>query len=395
MVPAAAKQRTRAQRTSGRGGFSTLTTFLQGITSNFQAVPVSTTLHWRQLEGAWYLQDTIQARRNLSIRLGLRHEFDDGWNEAEGKASNYYFTNGTFQTNPTVGSAVFAQNVAKSLFGPRLGLAWDPFGNGKTSIRAGFGIHFDLNDTLGVVLDSIAPYNGIATFRNVPFLPLIPINPATPSPAACGPGIPSPCTLYSPGGTAQNAKTPTVEEWDLTAEQGITANMSLRVSYVGSRGYHLLIAADPNSIVPQICAAAAGCVSGGVGTARGLIGEGLQYIPVGTLPNPYWAGVASTNWIGSFGVCSYNALNVAFTRRFHSGVQFKANYTWAKAAGTADGYAADGGAGMPQSFCLNNQTTSGVSGINQKNQFVFSGGYELPFGKTNASSMASPAFGTK
>jgi hypothetical protein len=366
---------------AGVAVFSTLTTFLQGITSNFQAAPVSTTLRWRQLEGAWYVQDTIQLRRKLSMRLGLRHEFDNGWNEAGGKASNYYFTNGTFQTNPAVGSSVFAQNNATWLFGPRLGVAWDPFGNGKTSIRAGFGIHFDLNDTLGIVLDSVAPYNGIETFKNVPFLPLVPINPAMPLPAACGPGIPSPCPLYSPGGIAQNAKTPTVEEWNLTAEQGITANMSLRLSYVGSHGYHLLIAADPNSIVPQICSNAAGCVSGGVGTARGSIAEGLQYIPVGTLPNPYLAGVTSTNWIGSFGISSYNALNVAFTRRFHSGLQFKANYTWAKAEDTADGYAADGGAGVPQSFWLNNQTTLGVSGINQKNQFVFSGGYELPFGK--------------
>ena len=366
---------------AGVAVFSTLTTFLQGITSNFQAAPVSTTLRWRQLEGAWYVQDTIQLRRKLSMRLGLRHEFDNGWNEAGGKASNYYFTNGTFQTNPAVGSSVFAQNNATWLFGPRLGVAWDPFGNGKTSIRAGFGIHFDLNDTLGIVLDSVAPYNGIETFKNVPFLPLVPINPAMPLPAACGPGIPSPCTLYSPGGIAQNAKTPTVEEWNLTAEQGITANMSLRLSYIGSHGYHLLIAADPNSIVPQICSNAAGCVSGGVGTARGSIAEGLQYIPVGTLPNPYLAGVTSTNWIGSFGISSYNALNVAFTRRFHSGLQFKANYTWAKAEDTADGYAADGGAGVPQSFWLNNQTTLGVSGINQKNQFVFSGGYELPFGK--------------
>jgi carboxypeptidase family protein len=366
---------------AGVAVFSTLTTFLQGITSNFQAAPVSTELHWRQLEGAWYVQDTIQLRRNLSLRFGLRHEFDNGWTEAGGEASNYYFTNGTFQTHPTVGSSVFAKNNAKWLFGPRLGMAWDPFGNGNTSIHAGFGVHFDLNDTLGIVLDSIAPYNGIETFRNAPFLPLIPINPATPLPAACGPGIPIPCTLYSPGGIAQNAKTPTIEEWNLTVEQEITPNMSLRVSYVGSHGYHMLIAADPNSIVPQICADDAGCVSGGVGAARGLVAEGLQYIPVGTLPNPYLAGVTSTNWIGSFGVSSYNALNVAVTRRFHSGLQFKANYTWAKAEDTADGYAADGGAGVPQSFWLNNQSTFGVSGINQKNQFVFSGGYEFPFGK--------------
>jgi hypothetical protein len=366
---------------AGVAVFSTLSTFLQGITSNFQATPHSTELDWRQLEGAWYFQDTIQMRRNLTARIGLRQEFDNGWNEANGRASNYFLTDGKFLTSPTLGSSVFAENNAKWLLGPRVGIAWDLTGNARTAIRAGFGTHYDLNDTLGTVLDAIAPYNGILTFTNVPFLPLLPIIPDAPVPHACGVGIPKPCTLYSPGGIDQNAKTPTVEEWNLTVEQGITADMSLRVSYVGSHGYHILTAADPNSIVPQTCVDAAGCTSGGVGTARGTVGAGGLYIPVEGLPNPFLAAAAASNWLGSFGLSSYNALNVAFTRRSSSGLQFKANYTWAKAEDIAAGYAADGGAGGPQSFWLSKQTGFGVSGYNQKDQFVFSGGYELPFGK--------------
>jgi len=366
---------------AGVAVFSTLTTFLQGTTSNFQAAPDSTELHWRQLEGAWYIQDTIQLRRNLTVRLGLRQEFDNGWNEADGKASNYYFANGAFVTPPVLGSSVFAKNNARWLFGPRAGLAWDPYGDGKSSIRAGFGTYYSLSDTLGTVLDAVAPYNGILTFANVPFLPLLPINPSAQLPPACGPGIPSPCTTYSPGGIDQNAKTPTVEEWNLTVERAITPNMSLRVSYTGSHGYHMLVAADPNSIVPQVCASAAGCTSGGVGTARGTVAQGVLYIPVGALPNPYLASATSSNWLGSFGLSSYNALNIAFTHRFSSGLQFKANYAWAKSEDVSAGYAADGGAGAPQSFWLTKQTGYGVSGINQKEAFVFSGSYELPFGK--------------
>jgi hypothetical protein len=369
---------TKAQ--AGVAVFSTLTTFLQGTTSNFQAAPISSVLHWRQLEGAWYLQDTVQMRRNLTIRFGLRHEFDTGWNEADGKASNYYLTNGVFHTSPTVGSSVFAENKANWLFGPRVGLAWDPFSDGRTSIQAGFGSHYDLNDALGTVLDAVAPYNGILTFTNVPFLPLLPLSASPVLPHACGPGVANPCINASPGGIDQNARTPTIEEWNLTAERGLTTNMSLRVSYVGSHGFHLLTVADPNTIDPQVCAVAAGCTSGGVGTARSTVAQGSQYIPVGTLPNPYLAAVTSSNWLGSFGSSSYNALNVAFTRRFAAGLQFRANYTWAKSEDITAGYAADGGAGGPQSFWLTKQTGFGVSGINQKQQFVFSGGYELPFG---------------
>ncbi len=50
------------------------------------------------------------------------------------------------QTNPVVGNSVFTQNNATHLFAPRVALAWDPFGNGKTAIRAGFGTYYSLID---------------------------------------------------------------------------------------------------------------------------------------------------------------------------------------------------------------------------------------------------------
>jgi len=143
---------------------------------------------------------------------------------------------------------------------------------------------------------------------------------------------------YSPGGIDQNAKTPTVEEWNLGVEREVAPNMSLRLSYVGSHGYHMLMASDPNTIVPEICASAAGCVSGSVGTARGMAALGTQYIPVGALPNPFLGAVTGTNYLGSSGFSTYNALNVSFTRRLSSGLQFKANYAWAKSEDIVAGY---------------------------------------------------------
>ena len=194
---------------SGQANFTSLTTLLQGNVNTFQVNPVETPMYWRQLEGAWYVQDTIQIRPNLTVRLGLRHEFTNGWNEAHGRGSNYLFDANTVPlTTPMVGSSVYTENNSKWLFGPRIGIAWDPFGKGKTSVRAGFGTYYDFIDTLGFVLDQNPPFNGTVSFSSTPFLPLVPVNPATPVPPSCGPGSSTPCTTYAPRGDRADGKDP-------------------------------------------------------------------------------------------------------------------------------------------------------------------------------------------
>ncbi len=78
-----------ASRQLGQATFTNLTTFLQGTVSTFQVVPSPNELGWRSLFGAWYVEDAIKLRRNLTIRAGIRHEFTTGWNEALGRAANY------------------------------------------------------------------------------------------------------------------------------------------------------------------------------------------------------------------------------------------------------------------------------------------------------------------
>ena len=122
-----------ASRQLGQATFTSLTTFLQGTVSSFQVVPTANELGWRSLFGAWYVQDAIKLRRNLTIRAGVRQEFTTGWNEAFGRAANYIpDANGVLETAPRVANSVYTQNNATHLFSGRIGLAWDPFGNGKT-----------------------------------------------------------------------------------------------------------------------------------------------------------------------------------------------------------------------------------------------------------------------
>src|SRR5262249_50678674 len=91
---------------SGQATVASLTTFLQGTVqaNGFQAAPSTTELGWRSFFGAWYVQDSIRLRRNLNLRVGVRHEFTTGWNEEHNRAANYvYDSNNALITDPVVG----------------------------------------------------------------------------------------------------------------------------------------------------------------------------------------------------------------------------------------------------------------------------------------------------
>ncbi len=382
-----------ASRRLGMATFGTLTTFLQGTVTNFQVVPNHAALGWRSLFGAWYVQDSIKVRPNLTFQAGLRQEFTTGWNEKSGRASNYITgSNGVLLTAPLVGDSVYTQNNAKKLFSPRVGLAWDPFGNQKTAIRAGFGTYYSLIDVLTFLVNSLPPYNGSAAFTgSLP--PLLPITPNVPVPPSCGPGVASPCTIYAPQGIQADAKTPTVEEWNASVEQQLSRNMSLRVAYVGSHGYHGLLSVDPNTIAPQVCESASGCLAGGVVAAasRVTVPQGTQYIPVATAPagctpcsgrpNPYLS--AGFFWFTE-GNTSYNALQVDFTRRLSKGLQFRANYTWSKNLDMNSGLTVAQANNQPQMIYNRNDLPLdwGPSALNVTSQSSMSVTYDLPFGRS-------------
>jgi len=370
-----------ASRRLGLAAFGSLTAFLQGTLTTFQVVPNTNELGWRSWFGAWYFEDSIKVRSNFTFQLGLRHEFTNGWNEESGRAANYITdANGLLVTNPVVGNSVFTQNNAKRLFGPRIGLAWDVFGNGKTAVRAGFGTYYTLIDDLSFLLNSLPPSNGSATFTGS--LPsLLPITPGAPVPPSCGPGVPSPCTTFAPQGIQQNAKTPTVQEWKLTLEQQLDRNTVLRLGYVGSFGYHGFTSIDPNTVPAQICANPSGCASGGQGATRGAVPQGAEYIPVASgRPNPYLG--AGFFWFTE-GNTRYNALQIDLSRRLTRGLQLRGNYTFSKNLDINSGLTTAQANNQPQMVMNRNDLHRdwGPSALNITNQSSISASYELPFGK--------------
>ena len=93
----------------------------------------------------------------LELRAGFRSESTNGWNEAQGRAANYAIVDGVLQTQPVVGGSALSNNRAVFLPEPRVGFAWDVWGNGKTAVRGGFGLYHGLLDTLDYRLDQTAP----------------------------------------------------------------------------------------------------------------------------------------------------------------------------------------------------------------------------------------------
>ena len=388
-----------AGRGNGEADFASLQTFLQGITSNFVGVPNKTAMYWRSTVGAWYVQDVIQLRPNLTLRAGIRHEFTNGFNEKYGRASNYLpDANGVPTSDPQnsathIGPSAFVKNNATKLFSPRIGLAWDPFGNGKTSIRAGFGMYYTLLDDFNFQLNYNAPFNAQFQFQNLPLLNILPVTPGNSLRPFCGPGLststsspPPPagsCTPITPWGTQVDPKTPTAVEWNYFIEQQVSRNMSIRVGYLGSHAYHNVIDIDANTIIPQICSNAAGCPSGGLRAPKPpttvLVPQGTLYFPPGKRPNPF---LTSAYFWYTEGVASYNALQVDLTRRISSGLTFRGNYTYSKNL--------DDGSGIASSQALNqNQSVMdprdplrdyGRSALDYRHQGSGSFSYELPFG---------------
>jgi hypothetical protein len=342
-----------AQDQYGQASFGSLAAFETGLVSTFTVVPSPTPLSWRSLEGAGFVQDAIKLRPNLQLRVGFRFESTDGWNEAHGRASNYDFgLGGVIQTNPAIGNSVFTVNRAKFLPEPRVGLAWDPFGKGKTVIHSGFGIYRALLDNLDYRLDQTAPFNATESLKNVSIVGLQ-IAPGTVAPAG---------SKISPSGIQPDAYTPTVLTWTFKIEQQIAPDTALSVGYVGSHGYHEMLSVDANEPFPTYVNSA-------------------PFYPTGApLANPNLAN--STTWF-SEGLSSYQALTLDVNHRFSHGFQLRGVYTFSKSLDDGSAWNSSVGANAPGfvMFPLDPKLDWGPSNTDVRNLASINGSYELPFGK--------------
>ena len=360
----------------GQATFTSLQTLLQGTIATLLFDPTPTEMNWRSWFGALYVDDTIRMKPNLTLTLGFRDEFTNGWNEANGRASNYGYTNGVINPQPTIGNSIFTTNNGKFLPQPRLGLAYSPGWSSGTVIRAGFGMYNDLQDALGYRTDQNAPFN--PTYS----LPTVAVSSLPISPSAA---IPATAKLV-PGGVQPNMYTPTLISWSFRVQQRLTANTSLTLGYLGSHGYHELTGVDANEPFPVICPASpcpavypANFPAALAGTA---VPAGTYYIPTATKPTP---SIANTWTWFSEATSSYHALQVDLNHRFSHGLSLRGVYTWSKALDDGDSLNATLSAGEPAlvSNPFNLGLDKGLANFDVRNVAVFNATYAIPFEKNN------------
>src|SRR6058998_727183 len=358
-------QNTEFNLTYGQVNFTTLLSFLQGKPSLFQVTAPAPAIPFRVWMGAWFVQDAMKLRPNLTLSLGLRHEFSNGYHANNKMAASFTQVNGVLLTQPRIGDSLFEKNRAKWLFGPRGALAWDPFGKGQTSVRAGFGMAYNILDNVGWCCINVPPLAGASQINNnVPF------------PLQIVPGVTSLASAQPGGGRLgiqPDPYTPTILNYHFEIEQGLPSNISLRVGYIGSRGYHEVLRGDANKAIPVICPASP-CPAG--------LAAGTKYFPnnpaVRRNPQLGSAGIFFTSGINNF-----NGGFVDVNRRFRSGLALRTNYTFGKSLDNQSaitGSQAGGQIGVimdPE----DRRRDYSLSAFDVRHRFSLNSMYEFPLGK--------------
>jgi hypothetical protein len=334
-----------AQNQYGQASFASLTTFLQGTIKTFTIVPQPTELGWRAYLGSAYLEDTIKFGPRVEVRAGIRFESTNGFNESQGRAGIYAFTNGIINTTPTVGSSGLTDNHAKFLPEPRVGVSYSPFASGKTAIRAGVGLHRSLLDNLDYRFDQAAPFNTTLAYSGVPV--------SNPTGGAAG--------LISPSNVQPDIDTPGVVSYSLKLEQQIAPSTTLTVSYIGSHGFHQILSGDQNE------------------PAFTTLSNGTIYYPTIVKANPLVAN--TTSWF-STGISNYNGLEIDLRRSFSHGVQLRTNYTFSKNLDNGSAWNTSVSANTPAFVEVPSkpELDYGPAATDVRHIFTLNGSYELPVG---------------
>ncbi len=343
-------------QTGGTWAFGGLTKFLENEPTSISAqVPGTVTpRHIHQSIIGTYIQDDYRIRPSLTLNLGLRYEMSTVPYETDGKVSNLP---NLANLAPTLGNPYW-QNPTYKNFEPRIGFAWSPFHDNKTSVRGGFGI-FD-----------VLPLYYEITSQGAQAQPFFEVGSATfPIPAV--PPLPG-AGLFPTLGYSQVAGNPLtfrgtqfmdspkrnyVEQWNLDFQHQLTSNLSVSVGYVGTRGVHMVTKTTEADIVEPTLSSAGwlwpASISKAPIPAKVVNGD---CIPSGGKQriNPCFGNIKATYWLSG---SNYNGMVTQIEKRMAHGFYIQGSFTWAKSlddtSSVAEGNGFSNSIGGPDLFVLN------------------------------------------
>jgi outer membrane receptor protein involved in Fe transport len=336
-------------RDTGTFTFANTAAFLLGTANGFTSTPneVSTAIGQGAL--GLFVQDNYRIRNNLTLELGLRYDWLMSPTERFDRFVDYVSeTNSLVRVNNGI-APVYHTNWKN--FQPRLGFAWDPFKNGKTSLRGAYAILVDQPVTNLVT--------GNATNPPFAFTLALPANTTTQLFNATDPGHAVPGSTVSPSSSDPNFDNAYVQSWNLNVQRELSPGLAVTVGYFGSKGTHLRLTRNLNQ------------------TFLNAALNPQRPFPTLSTNSPIAAGIPLLNitFREGTGISSYNALWVTATKRLSRGLQFNTSYTWSKSID----YNSQSSQGVTLQDSFNLRGDRGLSDFDVRHRFVLSGLYELPF----------------
>ena len=357
-------------------GFDT-SEMLVGFVNTYYISNVSSYFDTHTYEQGYFVQDDWKVTHRLSLNLGLRYDlYNFPWEE-HNRQSNFNLATGALDVAGQNGNSRSLINTPKTNFAPRIGFAYDVYGNGKTAIRGGYGIYYFL-DRGGVAneLSNNPDFNGTASYNDYTGYRIAlsgmvnglqPSNSTTPGPYSINNALNATGALPLPTGTVneaaptnvdvisydRNSSIPRIQQWNVSVQQQISPNTSFTLTYLGTHADHLLTS---------------------VGYSNPQLGTGIKFFGAQGLT------VTANSFIG---VSNYNGLQAGLRRRLTNGFEVTAAYTWSHNTDNVPS-PYNGGAQSPIPITANGADLSlnhGAADDDQRQSATFSALIEVPYGR--------------
>ncbi len=350
-------------------GTPTANSFLAGQPYSFiGALPgqADSIRDFRELDVTGFIQDDWKATKNLTVNVGLRYAFESNPVEIHNNLYSFVHILQNVDTAYTSVPHPFLSNPSLKNFDPRVGVAWSPFGDNKTVVRAGFGIVHDVYQprSYGVGYNFSPPFDQVT----VPF-PAFSVPVAftcTAAASQCTSALPS---IHDALGYDINS-TPYVIQYNVNIQRQIAGGIVLSAGYLGSQSSHLLTQIEVNPPINS------GTLSNPVFATQQFVGTGLTLVTNPRI-NPNFGDMGE---ILPWAHASYNALQLQANKALSKGLMFQTNWTYSHCldSGSAT-YSVDNGGYLAPLYPYPLSRNRGNCSFDRQQNISTNVVYDLPF----------------